>query len=60
MIQYFIEQDQGHIQLFFIEDLQPCLDIIPELFLVNWDIILLEAKRAAHTLIRKVTELLDR
>lgn len=29
MVQYFIEQDQGHIKFFFIEDLQPSLDIVP-------------------------------
>lgn len=28
MVKYFIEQDQGNIQFFFIEDLQPSLDVI--------------------------------
>lgn len=28
MVQHFIEQDQGNIQFFFIEDLQPSLDIV--------------------------------
>lgn len=29
VVEYFIEQDQGNIKFFFIEDLQPSLDIVP-------------------------------
>lgn len=47
MVQHFIEQDQGDVKLFFIEDLQPSLDIIPELLLVNWDIVLFGGKKGS-------------
>ena len=40
MIQYFIEEHQRHIQLLLIEYLEPGLDIVPQLLLVNWEVVL--------------------
>ena len=40
MIQYFIEEHQWYIQLLLIEYLEPGLDIVPKLLLVNWEVVL--------------------
>ena len=40
MIQYFIEEHQRYIQLLLIEYLEPGLDIVPQLLLVNWEVVL--------------------
>lgn len=40
VVQHLIEQNQGNIELFFVEDLQPRLDVISQFFLVHWDVVL--------------------
>lgn len=40
VVQHFIKQDQGDVQLFFVEDFQPRFDVISQLFLVYGDVIL--------------------
>lgn len=40
VVQHLIEQHQWNVQLFFIEDLQTGLDIVPQLFLFHWDVVL--------------------
>lgn len=40
VVQHLIEQHQWDVQLFFIEDLQTGLHIVPQLFLFHWDVVL--------------------
>ena len=40
MIQYLIEEHQRYIQLLLVEYLEPSLDIVPQLLLVNWEVVL--------------------
>ena len=40
MIQYLIEEHQRYIQFLLVEYLEPGLDIVPQLLLVNWEVVL--------------------
>jgi hypothetical protein len=40
MIQNLVEEHQRYIQFLLIEYLEPGMDIVPQLFLVNWEVVL--------------------
>lgn len=40
MVEDLVEQDQRHIQLLLIEDLETSLHIIPQLLLLHWEVVL--------------------
>lgn len=40
MVQHLIEEHQWYIQLLLIEHFEPGLDIVPQLLLVNWKVVL--------------------
>ena len=40
MVQHLVEEHQRHVQLFLVEDLQPRLHVIPQLFPAHWQVVL--------------------
>ena len=40
MVQYLIEQHKWNVQLLLVEHLESCLNVVSQLFLVYWEIVL--------------------